>query len=71
MWAEPRPGLQADAPALHVALRPSSTGGSLLYLPRALGYLGIHTPRQALSGKAWWAQNSVALSCDPLCLQSL
>lgn len=37
---------------------------------RALGYLGIHIPGKPLA-EAWWAQNSAALSCDPLCLQSL
>ena len=44
------PGLQADAPAPHVALRPSSTGcGSLLYLPRGTRVPGNPHPRQAFS----------------------
>ena len=44
------PGLQADTPALHVALRPSSTGGgSLLYLPQGTRVPGNPHPRQALS----------------------
>ena len=44
------PGLQADAPTLHVALRPSSTGcGSLLYLLQGTRVPGNPHPRQAFS----------------------